>query len=290
MPNCTFLTIANQDGWFIDDDLVHAPLRRLGWEIDDVPWDANVDWNAYDVVVIRSPWDYQSDLENFFSVLQRIEDSSATLYNSLATVKWNINKNYLFELQGEGIEIVPTLCMETPSLGDVHEVFEHFATDRIVLKPVISANADDTFLVSRETERARLLEICTIFSTKKCLAQPFMHGITSEGEFSLVYIDGRLSHSIIKTVGKDKFRVQEEHGGGVIPLRDPESGLVVAADKTISVLSETPLYARVDLVRTEHNSFALMELELIEPCLYFRFGEHSAMDFAKVIDSRYRCK
>jgi glutathione synthase/RimK-type ligase-like ATP-grasp enzyme len=218
MPNCTFLTIANQDGWFIDDDLVHAPLRRLGWEIDDVAWDANVDWNAYDVVVIRSPWDYQRDPEKFFSVLQRIEDSSATLYNSLEMVKWNISKKYLFDLQDEGIEIVPTLCADTPTLGDVHEMFQHFATDQIVLKPMIGANADDTFRICRETEEAELIEICTIFSTKTCLAQPFMHGIITEGEFSLVYVDGRLSHSIIKTVGKDNFRVQEEHGDGVIPL------------------------------------------------------------------------
>jgi hypothetical protein len=289
MPNCTFLTIANRDGWFIDDDLVHAPLRRLGWEIDDVAWDATVDWNEYDVVVIRSTWDYQRDPERFIAALQRIEDSSATLYNSLAMVKWNIDKNYLFDLQGKGIEIVPSLRIQTLALGDVQMMFQHFATDKIVLKPMLGANADDTFRIHRDTAEAELREICEIFSTKTCLAQPFMHNIMTEGEFSLIYLDGRLSHSIIKTVGKDNFYVQEEHGGGVVPLSEPESGLVAAADKTISVLPETPMYARIDFVRTEHNRFALMELELIEPCLYFRFGEHSAMDFAKAIDSRYRC-
>lgn len=288
MPSCAFLTIANREGWFIDDDLVHAPLRHLGWEIEDVVWDADVDWNAYDVVVIRSPWDYQSDPERFFTVLQRIEHSSATLYNSLETVKWNIDKNYLFDLQDKGIEIVPTSRMDSPTPEDVRDIFQHFKADRIILKPAIGANADDTFRIHRETGEAELVEICTIFSTKTCLAQPFMQGVITEGEFSLIYFDGRLSHSIIKTVRKGDFRVQEEHGGGVIPLPNPESGLIAAADKSISVLSETPMYARVDLVRTEHNTFALMEIELIEPCLYFRFSEHSATNFAKVIDGRFR--
>jgi hypothetical protein len=86
MSRCAFLTIADKDGWFIDDHLVHEPLRNLGWEITDVVWNAEVDWNAYDVVVIRSPWDYQRNLQPFLSVLRRIEDSSAVLYNSLDTV------------------------------------------------------------------------------------------------------------------------------------------------------------------------------------------------------------
>jgi glutathione synthase/RimK-type ligase-like ATP-grasp enzyme len=288
VPNCAFLTIANREGWFIDDDLAHVPLRSLGWKISDVVWDANVDWNAFDVVVIRSPWDYQHDLKKFFSVLQQIESSSATLFNSLETVRWNCNKSYLIDLQNRGIEIVPSMRVDSLSRENVGESFRHFETDEIILKPTIGANADDTYLISRETEEDELTNICTIFSKKSCLVQPFMNNIIKEGEFSLMYFNGRLSHSIIKTVGTGDFRVQEEHGGGVISLTEPESGLLAAAKRTIEVLPETPIYARVDMVRTDKHTFALMELELIEPCLYFRFGERSAMDFAKAIDNRWR--
>ena len=287
MPTCAFLTIANQDGWFIDDDLVHPPLEDLGWKSDEVVWDADVDWNSYDIVVIRSPWDYQRHLGQFLAVLQQIEDSSAALYNSLDTVRWNVNKNYLFELQRHGIEVVPTLRMEAPTPDEVQQAFQHHRTDQLVLKPTIGATADDTFRISREMGASEMADICEVFSTKTCLAQPFMHGITTEGEFSLIYFDGRLSHSIIKTVQKGDFRVQEEHGGGVIPLPQPEAGLIAAADKAIATLPELPLYARVDLVRTAGNTFALMELELVEPCLYFRFDEHAAVEFAKAIESRY---
>jgi len=288
MPNCAFLTIENKEGWFIDDNLVHLPLRSLGWEISDVVWNANVDWNVFDVVVIRSPWDYQHDLNKFFTVLQQIESSSATLFNSLEMVKWNCDKNYLFDLHNSGVEIVPSLQVDSLSRKDLRKIFRHFATDEIILKPTIGANADDTYRICCDTEEDELAKICTTFSRKPCLTQPFMNGIIKEGEFSLMYFNGRLSHSIIKTVGTDDFRVQEEHGGGVIALPEPESDLVAAAGRAIATLPETPMYARVDMVRTDANTFALMELELIEPCLYFRFGEHSARDFAKAIDNRWR--
>lgn len=287
MPRCAFLTIEHKDGWFIDDELVHQPLRNLGWDITDVVWNAEADWNAYDVVVIRSPWDYQQHLSHFLAVLRRIDESSATLYNPFDIVRANIDKQYLFDLQHSNSEIVPTLLLEAPAPADVQDAFRHFRAERLVLKPTIGANADDTYRISRKTTESEIAAICEVFSTKVCLAQPFMHGITTEGEFSLMYFDGRLSHSIIKTPQQGDFRVQEEHGGGVVPLEKPEPELIVAGDRVIATLPAAPLYARVDLVRTENDSFAVMELELIEPCLYFRFGAGSAQTFAQAIAERY---
>lgn len=287
MPRCAFLTIENTDGWFIDDELVHEPLRNLGWEITDVVWNTNVDWNSYDVVVIRSPWDYQQNVPQFLAVLQRIDDSSATLYNPLDMVRGNLDKEYLFDLQRCDIEIVPTLRLDTPAPKDVHHVFRHFDTEHLIFKPTTGANADDTYRVSRQTPESELTTMCEVFATKACLAQPFMHGITTEGEFSLIYIQGRFSHSIIKTPQQGDFRVQEEHGGGVIPLNQPEPELIVTGNRVMATLPAEPLYARVDLVRTQQGAFAVMELELVEPCLYFRFGAGSARAFAQAIADRY---
>ncbi len=287
MKKCAFLTIENREGWFIDDHLVHEPLRALGWEVDDVVWHAEVDWNAYDMVVIRSPWDYQNSLDQFLTTLKRIESSSAILQNSLETVEWNVNKTYLFDLQSAGVEIVPTLHLKNINGDVVSDAIDQFGGDEIILKPTMGANADDTFRIGRGTDAAELQQICTLFQRKGCFAQPFIESILTEGEFSLMYFDGKLSHAIIKTVGENDFRVQEEHGGGVVPLPNPDSELVAAANRVMGALEETPMYARVDLVRTSQNSFALMELELIEPCLYFRFGEDSARDFAEIIDARF---
>jgi glutathione synthase/RimK-type ligase-like ATP-grasp enzyme len=288
MPRCAFLTIADREGWFIDDDLVHGPLRQLGWTIDDVPWTDDVDWNRFDLVVIRSPWDYQQDPERFFAVLESIERSSAVLFNSLNTVRWNINKSYLFVLQQRGIEIVPTLRFVSVTVRDLRQAAAWFHSDQWVMKPIVGANADDTFRVRHGTSDQELAKLCAYFENSECLVQPFMNQIPVEGEFSLIYFDGKFSHAIIKRVREGDFRVQEEHGGKVAPLNHPEPGLIAAAERTMSVLDEVPLYARIDLVRTPENRFALMELELIEPSLYFRFSAGAAAEFAKVIERRFK--
>lgn len=287
LPRCAFLSIANTDGWFIDDDLVHEPLKELGWEIVNVPWDQTVDWNRFDVVVIRSPWDYQDRPAQFLEVLAQIESSTARLVNNLDIVKWNINKNYLFELEKKGVELVPTVKKSSLKASDVPEFFAHLKTDEIVIKPIVGANADDTFRI-KEGSHGDLQGIVDLFQNRECMVQPFMANIVEEGEFSLMYFGGQLSHSILKTVGENDFRVQEEHGGGVLVVDHEDPQLISTANKVMAALDFTPLYARVDLVRTRENRFALMELELIEPCLYFRFGPHSPQVFAKCIDQFYK--
>lgn len=288
MPKSAFLTVADQDGWVMDDNLAHEALRELNWELEEVAWNQEgIDWSQFDVVVIRSPWDYQHNLSRFISVLEQIDASSAQLYNSIDIVKWNINKNYLFELQEQGIELVPTHRVVSPSPESLRGMFEVLDSNRIVIKPTVGANADDTFPFDKDVSDSKLEDICKIYSEREGLVQPFMPAIVEEGEFSLIYFNGKLSHSIIKTVRKGDFRVQEEHGGGVIPLPNPDAPLVAAANKVVAAAPELPVYARADLVRTPSNTFALMELELIEPSLYFRFDDNSAAAFANAIAERF---
>jgi glutathione synthase/RimK-type ligase-like ATP-grasp enzyme len=294
MPNCAFLTIADTEGWFIDDDLVHEPLRDLGWTIENVPWDAPATWDDFDLVVIRSPWDYQKHLDRFLKVLDNIEDSRAILLNSRKLVQWNLNKNYLFELERKGVEVVPTLKHASVKSSDIVNAFNRFQTEALIVKPIIGANADDTFRIHKKDVAGlsgvtAFTEVAALFHERECLIQPFMQNIVDEGEFSLMYFQGALSHVVLKTAATGDYRIQEEHGGGVTPVEKPEALLVASANRAMKTLSETPLYARVDLVRTPQNTFALMEFELIEPCLYFRFDARSARNFARCID-RYWVK
>ena len=289
MPHCAFLSIANTDGWFIDDDLVHPHLRRLGWEVQNIPWNQPTDWNTFDLVIIRSPWDYQQHLEEFLAVLDQIEQSQATLLNSLGLVRWNIHKGYLFELESKGVELVPTLRFEQLNQKTLKDAFTQLNSDQLIVKPLIGANADDTFWI-KERESKNWEKALKIFENKEGMIQPFMNAVVEEGEFSLMYFEGKLSHSILKTVGQGDFRVQEEHGGGVIAIPKPEDALLQAAEKAMKALPESPCYARVDLIRTPSNSFALMELELIEPCLYFRFDENSPRVFAEQLDRFWKQK
>ena len=131
------------------------------------------------------------------------------------------------------------------------------------------------------------MEIENELRTREIIIQPFMNNIVEEGEFSLFYFGGRYSHTILKTPRKNDFRVQEEHGG-IITSVIPEPKLRSTADLVHSVINPVPLYARADFVRTERNTFALMELELIEPSLYFRMDPESPGRFAKAFEERMK--
>lgn len=287
MKKCAFLTIENTDGWFIDDDLVHEPLKKLGWSIENIAWKSNVDWNQFDIVVMRSTWDYQNDIPRFLDTLEAIESSSAALFNSLETVKWNIDKGYLLELHNQGVPIVPTVKFDHLTEGQIHNALKDLSKDEIIVKPMVGANADDTYRVSRAAAQEKIPEILNVFQAKSGFLQPFMKSVVEEGEYSVIYINGQISHVILKTVGKGDFRVQEEHGGGVVPVADPDEQLFTTARQVMEHVPFETMYARVDLVRTSDSNFALMELELIEPALYFRFDENSADRFAEAIEGHY---
>jgi hypothetical protein len=110
--------------------------------------------------------------------------------------------------------------------------------------------------------------------------------VVSEGEHSLIYFGGSFSHAILKTPKQGDFRVQEEHGGLIRPT-SPETLLRQRSDAVIAALDAAPLYARADFVRTANNDFAIMELELIEPSLYFRMDAAAPARFAAALDRAY---
>lgn len=239
-------------------------------------------WGDYELVVIRSPWDYQRDPAAFLAVLQEIHASRTKLQNDLQTVRWNIHKTYLRDLRNRGIHIVPTRWLNRLDSDTLSRLFAEFDSRRIVVKPVVGANADDTFLLDAHATGVAYTAALTAFSHRELIAQPFVESVVSAGEYSLFYFGGEYSHSILKTPKSRDFRVQEEHGGVIRSVR-PADDLVAAASRVMSVLDVPTLYARVDLVRLADGRPALMELELIEPSLYFPFHPQAADRFADAV-------
>jgi hypothetical protein len=278
----------NVDDFEVYDNLLEQPLLDLGWKMHMISWrDESVNWNDYAAVIIRSPWDYQDDAPAFLNVLNNIEQSSAHLENSLKVVEWNIDKKYLRELESNGVNIVKTLWRENLTLEHVAEYFAELNVDQLVIKPRISANADNTFWLTKENYQTYYPQLEKAFSSSEFLVQPFMESVINEGEFSLFYFNGEYSHAILKTPKDSDFRVQEEHGGRLAAII-PETSLTNHAEQTLSAIKAQigmPLYARVDFVRCEQG-FALMEAELIEPSLYFNMDEQSATRFTQAFVNR----
>ena len=285
---CALLTIEDLSNFESYDDLLIDPLKLLGWECIFVPWESkSVDWDDFDAVIIRSTWDYQQKENLFFKTLAKISKSKAKLYNSLSVIKWNINKNYLKDLEDKNIPIIPTKFFDVFDYKNVKKCFLSFETNKLIIKPSVSANADDTFILKESLIDHNRVLLLNTFKNKDYLVQPFIENIKIEGEYSLIFFGDVLSHVILKTPKTGDFRVQEEHGGRLQSINLPEKSLVDFGLKVIKNLPMACLYSRIDVVR-DNNQLLLMEVELIEPSLYFNMNSESAIKFAKVFD-KWHC-
>lgn len=278
MRNCAFLTCKDLTGFVHDDNLLVGPLEKIGWNVQSVAWDSAPDWQQFDAVVIRTTWDYTERRHDFLQTLQTIESMNVKLFNPSSIARWNSDKNYLLDLELRDIPIVPTVIHRNLFNLDLHQFFEKWNCESIVVKPVVGANAKDTFWLDKAAVGERREALDQAFAKKSLMVQPFVESVKSEGEYSLHYFDGRFSHAILKTPKDGDFRVQEEHGGVVKPIQ-PSKSLLTAADRVMVTSGQGLLYARVDLVQSKPDDWQLMELELIEPALYLRTDPKAAGNF-----------
>ena len=284
MRRIAFLTLSDRRNFVIDDDLAIEPLAQRGWQVETVPWNRpGVDWRRFELVVIRSTWDYQHHADQFLRVLEQIEHSGVRLENGSEIARWNMQKTYLRDLALRGIDIVPTFWRDRLAPGELVPLFEELRSEEAVIKAVLSATAQGAWRLDAASVRRQAAEIEAYYADRALMLQPFERGIVDEGEFSMIYFNGVHSHSLIKVPKRGDFRVQEEYGSTVVPIT-PEPALVAAGDAAVAAVGSKLLYARVDLVRSG-DSFRVMELELVEPGFYLRTSDGAPERFADAIVS-----
>ena len=280
MRRCAFLTMDDMSDFVTDADLSIQPMNALGWDVHMVPWRTpDAAWDEFELVYIGTPWDYPDDVTGFLQVLEDIDRSRATLVNSLDLVRWNLEKTYLRELEARGAAIVPSLWYSRFDELDLDGAFDAHEADALVAKPVIGANAADTFVLERAGASRMLDTLASTFEDRPFFVQPFIDSVRDEGEYSLFYLGGRYSHAILKCPKSGDFRTQEEHGAEIRSV-EPPTGLEETAREILAMVEPRPVYVRADFVRGDADTFLLMELELIEPSLYLRTHERAAREFA----------
>lgn len=286
MKYVAILTMDSLDDFFAYDYMLDEPMLAAGWQTEHISWrNKSVDWNRYEVVIVRSPWDYQQAPEDFLDCLERIDASSAALENSYSLMKWNLEKTYLRDLAAHGVPTVPTLWLAQYDATMLDQAFEKFGSEEIIVKPVVSANADFTYRISAQQTDVVQEELAGVFAERPLMLQPFLPAILSPGEYSLFYFGDEYSHAILKTPKQSDFRVQEEHGGQLLSIT-PSPSMFDVAEKTLGALPEKALYSRIDLIDTG-TGFAVMEVELIEPSLYFNMDDTAAQRFVDVFCRKY---
>ncbi|WUJ70840.1 hypothetical protein OG809_37800 [Kribbella soli] len=262
-----------------DLPLVEA-LRTAGLDpVAEVWTDPSVDWSAYDGVLLRSVWDYHLRYDEFTEWLARLDKAGVPLLNDSGLVRWNGDKRYLLELRERGVAIVPSQIAAGACL---REVVSGLDGQEIVVKPTVGATALHT--VRGVAGSDEFDQVLTELPELVYLVQPFQPEIVADGEWSLIFVDGEFTHAVIKRAAAGDFRVQDDFGGTVTPT-EPTSVVLDGALAALEAAGRTPAYARVDGV-VVNGRFLLMELELIEPELFFPQHPETAEKLAAAVAGR----
>jgi glutathione synthase/RimK-type ligase-like ATP-grasp enzyme len=258
-------------------------LRALGADARAEVWDdPAVRWESYDVVVVRSCWDYQDRVDEFATWIERVASLGVRLWNPAPLLRWNMDKRYLRELESRGVRIAPTAWVDRGSATSLESIAREHGWDDVVVKPVVSANGRRTWRATGDDGlRASEAAFASLVAERDVMVQRFMPEIARDGEWSLVFIAGAFSHAVRKRPRPGEFRVQSEHGGEAFVDRAP--GTIV--DEASSVVGRVPwpwLYARVDGCATAEG-FVLMELEMLESSLFLNLDDSAAERFARAL-------
>lgn len=280
-----------------DGPVLLGALAEQHIEAEPAVWtDDEVDWSSYDLVVVRSTWDYHQRREEFLDWAHRVE-AVTTLANSAQVLAWNTDKTYLRTLQQARLPVVPTDWLEP---GDVFVLPE---TGEYVVKPAVSAGSRDTnrYRVGDHDGRAEGHASALLAAGRTVMVQPYLAKVDTDGETALFFFGGVFSHAVRKgpllTPGMDL--VAGAYAPEAIEEREPSAAEREAADQVLDALAQVApaarqqlLYARVDLVPGADGSPTLLELELTEPSMFLVHdgtgGAASAARFAAAIGAVLR--
>jgi glutathione synthase/RimK-type ligase-like ATP-grasp enzyme len=262
-----------------DETLLRDALRARGVAVSIAVWDdPGVAWSDFDLVLIRTTWDYSARRDAFLRWIDAVE-SVAPLHNPAAVVRANTHKGYLLELEAAGVPIPPTWFWPAGAARP-DDLANPPEGDAFIVKPAVSASAAG---LERWT-RAELVERTTSQEFDR-IVQPYLPRIETTGEISLVFFDGAFSHAVRKWPGAGDFRVQARHGGRW-EAAQPQPAEVAVARAALETLDVAPLYARADLLDDETGAPVVGELELVEPELFLRSEPRSVARLATAIERR----
>jgi glutathione synthase/RimK-type ligase-like ATP-grasp enzyme len=253
-------------------------LTELGLGAEVVVWhDPEVDWASFDLVVIRSTWDYFDRLDEYLQWADRVH-SVSRIINSPSIIRWNSHKGYLAELGEAGIPVLPSLAL---AKGAAHAVDRMLATawNDVVIKPAVDGGARRA-LKTAAASREAAEHLTRLVEAGDTIVQPFAPSVEL-GETSLFFFGGEFSHAVRKVPKLGDYRVQALHGGSE-EVHEPTPAELDVAARAMALAPDELVYARVDLIEVDGQP-TLMELELIEPDLFLRTAPGSVARFAAAV-------
>jgi hypothetical protein len=259
------------------DRLASESLAAMGADVKVIVWDnPRANWKSFDAVVIRCTWDYHLKPRAFRSWIQKVRRLTS-LFNPPDILLWNMDKNYLRDLADNGIPIPPTVWLPGGAKANLSDILHQKGWQQAVIKPIISASAYQTWLVEQPGTKDEHDRFKKLLQKTGLIVQKFQPTVTTEGEWSLMFFDGKFSHAVVKKTKPNDFRM-----GDSVMLQKPPDIILQQVQKIMETIEPPLVYARVDGISID-GYFVLMELELVEPYLYLEHDPDASQRFAQAI-------
>ncbi|MEN1939824.1 hypothetical protein WCE41_02040 [Luteimonas sp. MJ246] len=263
---------------------LQATLRNEGIRATPTPWTAHVDDAAglrdFAQVLPLLAWSYHLDHARWLRACATWRRTDLPMANPAEVLEWNSDKRYLAGLAARGVAIPHTAWTPDPSRARLEQFFDETGADELIVKPSVSGGAWKTQRVRRHSIDEA---VAAAAGGGDMLVQPYLSTIASEGETSLLYFGGQLSHVVNKRPVPGDFRVQETFGGQYTLLREAPAAALELAAATLAAIDAPLLYARIDVVPDAEGRWLLMEAELIEPDFYLGVDPARGAGFARAL-------
>ncbi len=242
-------------------------------------WDSpTLGEEGFDAAIVRSTWDYADRAGEFLDRLDALDRGGLRVFNAPSALRWNARKTYLEELAARGAPTIPTIWSDTVDATIVGRAFDAFEAAELVIKPQLGAGSRDTIRLKRNGWCASDLALAP---RDAVMIQPFLPAIETEGERSLFYFGGKPAHAIRKRPAAGNWYANVD--GARFERSAATQADRAAAEQVLALAPEGLLYARIDLVDGPDGRPRLIELEAIEPYLFFAFAPEGAGFFADAL-------
>lgn len=265
---------------------IRPAIEARGGVLDEVEWRAPPEHlRQYDLVLLGTAWDYQDHASEFIAKLEDIAAGGTIVCNPPELVRWNIDKRYLQDLEHKGARTIPTVWHDNADRETVARAMDDLGCEQLVVKRQVGAGGMGQHLFSRTK-----MPNTDWRMGHAAMLQPFLPAIKDEGELSFIFIDGRFSHAVRKLSAEGEYRIQSLYGGQEEDFSPGPDDIAAAQAVLEAMPGETPLYARIDMLRAEDEGLLLMEAEAIEPYLYPEQGPQLGELLASAIAARLEAR
>ncbi|MND82772.1 Cycloserine biosynthesis protein DcsG [compost metagenome] len=269
-------------------DRLAQALATAGITARPTPWTDHVETarglTDYPLVLPLLAWGYHRDHDRWLQACAAWAEAEAPLANPAETLRWNSDKRYLARLAEKGVAIPPTIFADHVGPAVVEAAFAATGAETLIVKPTVSGGAWRTLRVAAGDLLDEALAGAPVGGA---MIQPYLKAIETEGETSLLFFGGELSHVVEKRPGAaGEFRIQTQFGGRYQALARAPQGALDLAERTLAAINEDLLYARIDMTRDDAGDWVLMEAELIEPDFYLAAAPQAGARFGQAVRAR----